>query len=83
MKYPWRIKKFYSVLWTAQAVKYSDGKLTLPMGRGRKSLSFKLDLDFVPGATSLVWNRGFELHIKQELELEKNKKVSLFEFFFF
>lgn len=73
MKYPWRTKRFYPVLWTAQAVKYSNGKLVLPMGRGRQSLSFKLKLDFVPGATSLVWNRGFELHIKEEVELEKNK----------
>ena len=55
-KYPWRMKRFYPVSWTAQAVKYDGGKLTLPMGRGRKPLSFKLDLDFVPGATSLVWN---------------------------
>ncbi|MDJ0596857.1 MAG: transposase [Pleurocapsa sp. MO_226.B13] len=73
MKYPWRTKRFYPVLWTAQAVQYSNGKLTLPMGRGRKSLFFKLKLDFVPGATSLVWNRGFELHIKEEVELEENK----------
>ena len=73
MKYPWRTKGFYPVLWTAQAVKYSDGKLTLPMGRGRKPLSFKLKLDFVPGAISLVWNRGFELHIKEEVQLEENQ----------
>ena len=59
MKYPWRTKRFYPVAWTAQAVKYSDGKLTLPMGRGRQSLSIKLKLDFIPGATSLVWNTWF------------------------
>ncbi len=77
MKYPWRIKGFYPVSWTAQAVKYDGGKLTLPMGRGRKSLSFKLDLDFVPGATSLVWNRGFELHIKEEVQSEENKTTGI------
>jgi putative transposase len=33
------------------------------MGRGRKSLTFKLDLDFEPGGVKLVWNEGFELHI--------------------
>lgn len=76
-KYPWRTKRFYPVLWTAQAVKYSDGKLSLPMGRGRKSLSFKLKLDFEPGAISLVWNRGFELHIKEEVELEKQKNTGV------
>ncbi|MDJ0536671.1 MAG: transposase [Xenococcaceae cyanobacterium MO_207.B15] len=77
MKYPWRIKRFYPVSWTAQAVKYQGKKLTLPMGRGRKPLSFKLDLDFVPGATSLVWNRGFELHIKEEVQSEENKTTRI------
>lgn len=70
MKYPWKTKKFYPVSWAAVAVKYSEGKLTLPMGKARKSLSFKIDLDFVPESCSLVWNRGFELHIKQEVVLE-------------
>ena len=73
MKYPWRTKRFYPVSWTAQAVKYVNGRLTLPMGRGRKSLFFKLDLDFIPGAVALVWNRGFELHIKQEVQLEETE----------
>lgn len=73
MKYPWRTKKFYPVSWAAQSVKYKDGWITLPMGKGRIPLSFKLDLDFVPGACSLVWNRGFELHIKQDVILEEKK----------
>ena len=77
MKYPWRTKRFYPVAWTAQAVKYIDGKLTLPMGRGRKALFFKLDLEFVPGAISLVWNRGFELHIKEEVQLEEYKATGV------
>jgi putative transposase len=49
------------------------GWITLPMGKGRKPLSFKLDLDREPGACSLVWNRGFELHIKEEVVLEERK----------
>ena len=77
MKYPWRTKKFYPVAWAAQSVKYRNGKLTLPMGRGRKSLSFNLDLDFAPGAISLVWNRGFELHIKEEVKLEEQKTAGV------
>ncbi|RMF24486.1 MAG: transposase, partial [Cyanobacteria bacterium J083] len=32
---------------------------------------------FVPGATSLVWNRGFELHIKQEAQLEESKATGI------
>ena len=77
MKYPWRTKRFYPVHWSAQAVQYSNGKLILPMGRGRKSLYFKLKLDFVPGAISLVWNRGFELHIKEEVELKKQRSTGV------
>lgn len=75
MKYPWKTKKFYPVSWAAQSVKYSEGKLTLPMGKSRKSISFKIGLDFVPGACSLVWNRGFELHIKQEAIVEDKKNT--------
>lgn len=77
MKYPWKTKKFYPVSWTAQSVKYNDGKLTLPMGKGRKYISFKIGLDFVPGACSLVWNRGFELHIKQEVIVEDKKNTGV------
>lgn len=33
MKYPWRHKRFYPVSWPAQAVKYQDGRLILPMGQ--------------------------------------------------
>jgi putative transposase len=73
MKYPWRTKKFYPVSWAAQSVKYKNGWITLPMGKGRTPLTFKLDLDFVPGACSLVWRLGFELHIKHEVILEEKK----------
>ena len=38
------------------------------MGRGRKSLVFKVDIDFAPGAAKLVWNGGYELHIVREDE---------------
>jgi putative transposase len=73
MKYPWRTKEFYPVSWPAQSVKYDQKKLILPMGKGRKALSFKLNLDYIPGACSLVWNRGFELHIKQEVVLAEKR----------
>ncbi len=34
-------------------------------------------LDFIPGACSLVWNRGFEIHIKQEVEQENSKNTGI------
>jgi putative transposase len=63
MKYPWRTKRFYPVHWTAQAVSREKGRVILPMGRGRPSLVLPLDLPDNAGACTLVWNRGFELHV--------------------
>jgi putative transposase len=67
MKYPWRTKRFYPVLWPAQAISYEDGRVVLPMGKGRKSLVFALDLPEEAGACTLVWNHGFELHVCVEV----------------
>jgi putative transposase len=63
MKYPWRTKAFYPVKWPAQAVHKERGRVVLPMGRGRPSLVLPLDLPEQSGACTLVWNRGFELHV--------------------
>src|SRR5260370_21625963 len=63
MKYPWRTKRFYPVHWPAQAVSKEKGRVVLPMGKGRKSLVLPLDLPSNSGAATLVWNRGFELHV--------------------
>ncbi len=63
MKYPWREKRFYPVKWPAQAVSRENGRVVLPMGKGRNSLVLPLDLPENSGACSLVWNNGFELHV--------------------
>jgi len=63
-RYPYHPKKYMTVQWPAQAVSRQGKRLILPMGRGRKSLSFRLfDLPEQIGAVSLVWNGGYELHI--------------------
>jgi putative transposase len=62
MKYPWREKRFSPVKWPAQAVSRENGRVVLPMGKGRKSLVLPFDLPENSGACSLVWNHGFELH---------------------
>jgi transposase len=67
MKYPWKAKRFYPVHWPAQAVSVEQGRVVLPMGRGRPSLVLHLDLPKNSGACTLVWNRGFELHVCIEL----------------
>jgi len=63
MKYPWKTKRFYPVHWPAQAVSAERGRVVLPMGRGRASIVLPLDLPENSGACTLVWNRGFELHV--------------------
>src|SRR5712692_10768985 len=71
MKYPWKTKQFYPVRWPAQAVSIERGRVVLPMGRGRASLVLHLDLPENSGACTLVWNRGFELHVCIEVPQAK------------
>ena len=66
--YPWRAKRFYPVRWPAQAVYREKGRVILPMGKGRPSLVLPLALPESAGACTLVWNRGFELHVCIEVE---------------
>jgi putative transposase len=68
MNYPWREKRFYPVKWPAQAVSRENGRVVLPMGKGRASLVLPLDLPLTSGACSLVWNNGFELHVCVETQ---------------
>jgi putative transposase len=67
MKYPWRTKTFYPVKWPAQAVHREKGRVVLPMGKGNPSLILPLALPDNAGACTLVWNRGFELHVCVEI----------------
>src|SRR5258708_17310343 len=71
MKYPRKTKRFYPVHWPAQAVSKERGRVILPMGRGRASLVLPLDLPEHSGACTLVWNRGFELHVCIEVPQAK------------
>jgi putative transposase len=68
MKYPWRTKRYYPVHWPAQAVCKQEGRVLLPMGKGRPSLVLPLALPDNTGACTLVWNRGFELHVCVEVQ---------------
>src|SRR5262249_36008506 len=63
MKYPWREKRFYPVHWPAQAVSKKQGRIILPMGKGRTSIVLPLDLPENSGGCSLVWKNSFELQV--------------------
>jgi putative transposase len=68
IRYPYKHKRFFPLYWPAQAVSVERGlgerstRIVLPMGRGRRSLVFKLDLPEI-GSVKLVWKNGYELHV--------------------
>lgn len=65
IKYPWRTKYWFPLLWPRQAVHVDRerGLVVLPMGRVRASLVLHLELPEHTGACKLVWRDGFELHV--------------------
>ena len=65
MRYPWREKRFYPLLWPAQAMGIAGGKIILPMGRGRRSVVLpRPEWLREPTAARIVWNgSGYELHV--------------------
>ena len=63
IRYPYKDKRYYLLLWPAQAVSRECGRIVLPMGRGRPSLVFRVDVPEQSGACKLVWNDGYELHV--------------------
>jgi putative transposase len=69
IRYPYKDKRFFPLYWPAQAVSVERGqagrkpRIVLPMGRGRRSLVFKLDLPESTGSVKLVWKDGYELHV--------------------
>jgi len=71
MKYPWRDKRYYPLLWPAQAVAITARHIILPMGRGRASIVLPKPEGFVPGACKLVWNGSAnELHVTVEVSVQ-------------
>jgi putative transposase len=63
IRYPYKDKRYYPLSWPAQAVSRERGRVVLPMGRGRQSLVFPVNLPAGSGACKLVWNDGYELHV--------------------
>jgi putative transposase len=63
IRYPYKDKYFFPLYWPAQAVSVERERIVLPMGRGRQSLVFKVDVKEPIGSVKLVWKDGYELHI--------------------
>lgn len=68
IRYPWRDKLFYPLMWPAQAMSIDGNRIVLPMGRGRSSIILPRP-EWLKKATSckLVWNGVHdELHVVVE-----------------
>ncbi len=66
IRYPYKEKRFYPLLWPARAMAVSEKRIILPMGRGRKSVVLSRPEGFPDdgGAAKIVWNGvGYELHV--------------------
>lgn len=63
IRYPYKDKRFHALYWPAQAVSVERGRVVLPMGRGRPSLTLRVNLPADAGACKIVWNDGYELHV--------------------
>jgi putative transposase len=77
-KYPHKEKRFFPIMWPAQAVVVYEKKIVLPMGRGRKSIVLPRPpaMPDSGAAARIVWNGiGYELHWTLAAE-EKPQVVS-------
>jgi len=68
MRSPYKEKRFYPICWPMQAISKENGRVVLPMARGRTSLVLPLDLAETSRWCTLVWNHGDELHVCVEIE---------------
>ena len=65
IRYPYKDKSFYPLMWPTQALRLEDRRIVLPMGRGRPSLILpKPDWLTEKHACKIVWNGLHnELHV--------------------
>ena len=65
IRYPYRDKIFFPLMWPAQAMSIEGNRVILPMGRGRSSIVLRRPEWLTePCACELIWNRNhYELHL--------------------
>ncbi|WMT47884.1 MAG: transposase [Acidithiobacillus caldus] len=68
IRYPYKDKRFFALMWPAQAMALEEKRIVLPMGRGRPSLVFpRPEWLTKKAACKVVWNGVHnELHISLE-----------------
>ena len=60
---PYKDKRYYPLFGPAQAVSRERGQVVLPIGRGRPSLVFHLNLPEQGGACRLIWRAGHAVEV--------------------
>src|SRR5688572_25899245 len=76
IRYPYKKKTFYPLIWPSQAISQEKGRLVLPMGRGRRSIVLKIDIAEKIGSCKIVYKDGLELHVVIEKGEAENKAVA-------
>ena len=73
IRYPYKDKAFYPLMWPAQAMRLEDRRIVLPMGRGRPSLILpKPEWITEKRACTIVWNgMHHELHVNVAKDTER------------
>ena len=81
IRYPYKDKAFYPLMWPAQAMRLEEKRIVLPMGRGRPSLVLpKPEWLVQPRACKIVWNGLHnELHISITEDTEDTEEAPLLE----
>jgi putative transposase len=79
IRYPYKEKRFYPLLWPAQAMALEGNRIILPMGRGRKSILLpRPEWLTQPAGCKMIWNRiGYELHVTAEVEIAEPSKKNV------
>jgi len=69
IRYPYKEKHFYPLMWPKQAMRWEEGRLRLPMGRGRKDLILKIEKPEAEcGGCKLIWaGNAYQLHLATEV----------------
>ena len=77
IRYPYKDKTFYPLMWPAQAMHLEEKRIVLPMGRGRSSLVLpRPDWLGQPHACKIVWNGLHnELHISIPEDVEETSSL--------
>ena len=79
VRYPYKEKRFYPLLWPAQVMALDGDRIILPMGRGRKSIVLpRPEWLTKPAGCEIIWNRiGYELHVTAEVEIADPSKKNV------